>query len=79
MGKAPDRQHRGRHARPPSELAVRWSRLVAAVRASRRRRLAAAGAAAAAVAVLATAAPRTLTRGSAPDIGRAAGTGKGFA
>ncbi|WP_346043848.1 hypothetical protein [Actinomadura chokoriensis] len=68
MSKAPDPRHRGRHARPPSEVAIRWNRLVAAVRASRRRRLAAAGALAAAVAALATAAALTLAPGdgSAP-------------
>ncbi|NEA24148.1 hypothetical protein G3I70_16860, partial [Actinomadura bangladeshensis] len=52
MSKAPDPRHRGRHARPPSELAIRWNRLVAAVRASGRRRSAAAGALAAAMLAL---------------------------
>lgn len=55
-------QSRGRHAKPPSALAVRWKRLTG----SRRRRLALAGAGLAAAAALATAAALTLPGGGEP-------------
>ena len=63
MTDSPDRRPRGRHARPPSEFAVRLNRLVTAVLRSRRRRLSAAGAAAARAAVAAATVP-VLTGGS---------------
>ncbi|TDD74494.1 hypothetical protein E1293_29515 [Actinomadura darangshiensis] len=76
MTKSPATQSRGRHARPPSALAVRWNRLIGALRESRRRRLAAAGAVTAAVALVAAAAVLALPggSGSGPRAAVAAGT-----
>ncbi|WP_433473069.1 hypothetical protein ACQPZP_29950 [Spirillospora sp. CA-142024] len=66
MTKSPGSHSRGRHARPPSAFAIRWNRLIASVRGSRRRRLAAAGTAAAAVAAVATAGVLALPGGAEP-------------
>ncbi|NKZ04327.1 hypothetical protein [Actinomadura latina] len=67
MTKSPAQPPRGRHARPPSELAVRWNRLVTAVRTSRRRRLAVAGTVAAALVAVVAVTALTLTGGSSPE------------
>lgn len=64
MTESPAKHSRGRHAKPPSELAIRWNRLVASLRESRRRRLAAAGGVTAVVAVVAVAAFLALPGGS---------------
>ncbi|MFG2089689.1 MULTISPECIES: hypothetical protein [unclassified Spirillospora] len=63
MTKSPARHSRGRHARPPSRIEIRWNRLTASLRESRRRRLAAAATALTVAAALAGAA-LTLTGGS---------------
>ncbi|MGP4023385.1 hypothetical protein [Actinomadura sp. 3N407] len=67
MTKSPARHSRGRHARPPSRLEIRWNRLIASLRESRRRRLAAAGTALAVAGALAVAAALTLAGGSKAD------------
>ncbi|MEU8800836.1 hypothetical protein [Spirillospora sp. NPDC048819] len=67
MTKSPARHSRGRHARPPSRLEIRWTRLTASLRESRRRRLAAATTALAVAAALTGAAALTLTGGSGAD------------
>lgn len=61
---SPAKHSRGRHAKPPSELAIRWNRLVAALRESRRLRLAASGGVTAAVAVAVVAGLMLLPGGS---------------
>jgi hypothetical protein len=54
---APPRHGRGKHAKPPSEISVRWNRLVSSsLKAPGRRRLVAAGTGTAAVALVAVAA-----------------------
>ncbi|TMQ90920.1 hypothetical protein ETD83_33290 [Actinomadura soli] len=66
MSQSPDGRPRGRHARPPSEFEIRWTRLAAWPRRSWRHRLAAAGTGLAAVAGLASAAVLALP-GGGPD------------
>jgi hypothetical protein len=61
---SPAKHSRGRHAKPPSALAIRWNRLVASLRESRRRRLAAGAGATALVAAVAAAAFLALPGGS---------------
>ncbi|MEU6037494.1 hypothetical protein ABZ801_19005 [Actinomadura sp. NPDC047616] len=57
MTKAPPKHARGRHAKPPSELAVRWDRMVKeALGESGRRKLRAAGAGTASLALMGVAA-----------------------
>ncbi|MFI0487220.1 hypothetical protein [Actinomadura sp. 9N215] len=70
MSKSPDGRTRGRHARPPSEFEIRWTRLAAWPRRSPRRRLAAAATGSAAAAALAAAAVLlALPGGSEPGSG----------
>ncbi|TDD28314.1 hypothetical protein E1287_33045 [Actinomadura sp. KC06] len=63
MSKSPDGRPRGRHARPPSEFEIRWTRLAAWPRRSWRHRLAAAGTVLAAGAAIASAAVLALPGG----------------
>ncbi|MFI0371263.1 hypothetical protein ACH35V_25650 [Actinomadura sp. 1N219] len=64
MRKSPDGRPRGRHARPPSESELRWTRLAAWPRRSWRHRSAAAATVLAAAAAIATAAVLALPGGS---------------
>ncbi|MFC5748781.1 hypothetical protein [Actinomadura rugatobispora] len=57
MTNAPPRHGRGKHAKPPSEISVRWKRLItSSLKGSGRRRLVAAGTGTATVALVAVAA-----------------------
>ncbi|QKG20822.1 hypothetical protein [Actinomadura verrucosospora] len=70
MNETPAGASRGRHAKPPSQLSVRWNRMLAA--ASGRRRLVAAGAGGASLAVVASLAAAALTGGGSATAPRAA-------
>ncbi|GLZ12486.1 hypothetical protein Acsp04_27210 [Actinomadura sp. NBRC 104425] len=67
MTKAPPKHARGRHAKPPSELAVRWDRMVKGLGESGRRKLRAAGAGTASLVLMGVAAAVVMSAAGGGD------------